>query len=234
MKTNKFLLIALSIFLVSHATAQVKKRVIKKASTTVRPKSVTKQNDRPNMSVSNVGTEKKTVLPETKIEDSNPVQSPSSESSTKKTKESQTENPFRAALGVKFLWGISLTGKYFIKPHQALEAIIRYKGYQGIGNDIALSALYEYERQIPGAEGLNWYAGAGAYFGHFAYKSSYDPELYGIETSNNYYGISGVVGLEYKINQLPIAISADWMPSYDLKGSSFVSENGGIGIKYTF
>lgn len=232
MKTNKFLLIVLSIFIVSLANAQVKKKVIKKTTTVVIPKSVANKNNVQNTSASNVNAETKTELSNTKVEEHNKSQLPSGKSTAKFV--TQLDNPYRAALGIKFLWGISLTGKCFIKPHQALEAIIRYRGYQGIGKDLAFSVLYEYQRQIPGAEGFNWYAGAGAYFGHFSYKSSYDPGLYGIKTSKSYYGLSGVVGLEYKIKQLPIAISADWMPSFDIKNSTFVAENGGIGVKYTF
>ncbi|WP_199120999.1 hypothetical protein [Pedobacter sp. ASV28] len=232
MKTNKFLLIVISIFIVSLANAQVKKKVIKKTTTTVTPKPVTNQGNVQNTSANNVNAETKTELSNTKVEDHNKSQLPSSKSTAKS--ETQIDNPYKAAIGIKFLWGISITGKYFLKPHQALEAIIRYKGYQGIGNDLAFSALYEYERQIPGADGFNWYAGAGAYFGHFSYKSSYDLGLYGIKTSKSYYGVSGVVGLEYKIKQLPIAISADWMPSFDIKGGAFVAENGGIGVKYAF
>lgn len=228
MKTNKFILIALGIFIVSLANAQVKKKVFKKTTTVVVPKSIPNKSSVQNTSVSNVNAETKTELSNTKVEDSNKSQLPTSKSET------QIDNPYRAALGIKFLWGISLTGKYFLKPHQALEAIIRYKSYQAIGNDLAFSALYEYEREIPGAEGFNWYAGAGAYFGHFSYKSSYDLGLYGIKTSNSYYGASAIVGLEYKIKQLPICISVDWMPSFDIKGSAFVAENGGIGVKYTF
>lgn len=228
MKTNKFLLIVLSLFITSLASAQVKKKVIKKTPTKVIPKSVANKNNIQNTSTNNEYTE--TELSNTKVENNKKPQ-PSSSKSTTKT---QMNYPYQAALGIKFLWGISVTGKYFIKPNQALEAIIRYKGYQGVGNDLAFSALYEYEKQIPVAEGFNWYAGAGAYFGHFSYKSSYDPGLYGIQTSNSYYGISGVIGLEYKIKQLPIAISADWMPSFDIKGSTFIAENGGIGVKYAF
>ncbi|HEX8607717.1 MAG TPA: hypothetical protein VF679_03675, partial [Pedobacter sp.] len=49
------------------------------------------------------------------------------------------------------------------------------------------------------------------------------------------FGLAGIIGLEYKIPSLPIAISADWQPGYIINhGIGFSAENGGIGVKYTF
>jgi len=142
-------------------------------------------------------------------------------------------HPYKAAVGIKFLWGISATGKYFLKEDQAIEAIIRYRSYSGIGKDIAITALYQFEKPIPNISGLHWLAGAGPYFGHFSYKSSLYSDLYP-NSGNSFYGVAAIAGLEYKIATIPLAISADWMPAFDFNGGGFGAESGGIGVKYTF
>lgn len=148
---------------------------------------------------------------------------PSEENKNKQnTPEYSTSQAYKAAVGVKFLWGIGLTGKYFFKPNQAIEAIVRYRSYGGLGNQLGVAALYEYHGEIKPVEGLRYYGGGGVF-----YTDS------GVGSSNA--GVSAVIGLEYKIKELPIALSADWMPSYNfINGSGFGAENGGLGIKYTF
>lgn len=141
--------------------------------------------------------------------------------------------PYKFALGVKFLWGISVTGKYFFKEHSALEGIVRYRSYGGYTNDIAFTALYEHQKPIASVPGLSWMLGGGPYVGHSSFKSSY---LFGdLEgASSTYFGINGIAGLEYRFESLPIAVSADWMPGVNFNGGGFGAENGGIGVKYLF
>ncbi|WP_379089987.1 hypothetical protein [Pedobacter sp. UC225_65] len=135
---------------------------------------------------------------------------------------------YKVAIGLKFIYGISATGKVFLTDKHALEGIVRYNGAGGLGSNIAFTALYEYHNNIKEVEGLRWFIGGGGHVNHFSWK---DSNIDGVTS----FGISGVVGLEYKIKTLPFAISADWVPGYMLSPSSgFSAENGGIGIKYTF
>jgi len=142
-----------------------------------------------------------------------------------------SEKPYRAALGIKFLWGISATGKFFLKDKAALEAIVHYDGMGGLGTALNLTALYEYHGNFA-VPGLRWYLGGGASLGYAKLKGFEDSEL---DSSTLSYGLDGVAGLEYKIDKLPIAISLDWQPGYSLNsGGGFISKSGGFGIKYTF
>ena len=145
-----------------------------------------------------------------------------------------TESPYKTALGVKFLWGISATGKYFLTDRHAIEGIVRYRSFGGIANDIALTGLYQYQRPIADLKGLYWLIGGGVYLGNSSIKNSILPAEYRKGTSSFYFGITGVAGLEYKFEGTPIAVSADWMPAINLNGGGFGSENGGLGVKYTF
>lgn len=110
----------------------------------------------------------------------------------------------------------------------ALEGIVRYNGAGGLGSNIAFSGLYEYHSEIKEIAGLRWYIGGGGHVNHFSWK---DVDAPGVTT----FGVVGTIGLEYKVKNLPLAVSADWQPAYIINhGAGFSAENGGIGIKYTF
>jgi hypothetical protein len=149
------------------------------------------------------------------------------------------EKSYRFSAGIRLLWGVGLSSKYFFRDRHAAEVILKIRGYRGIGRDVCLAGLYEYHKSIPGIDGLKVYGGGGAYVGYFSFKENislaleragYDNELYA--------GISGVIGAEYKFDGIPIAISVDWQPSLTLidsySGSGFGAQGGGLGVKYTF
>lgn len=140
---------------------------------------------------------------------------------------SQTEEPiYKTAIGIKFIYGISVTAKHFFDTKNAIEAIVRYNGAAGSGSNIALTGLYEYHGHINSVQGLRWYVGGGGYVNYLSWKDA-DP----VTT----FGIAGILGLEYKFKSTPIAVSADWQPGYVISDQiGFSAENGGIGIKYTF
>lgn len=147
------------------------------------------------------------------------------------------DNGYKTAIGLKALWGIGVTGKFFIKENTAIETIVHYDGLGGTGTALNLTALYEYHGNT-GLSGLRWYLGGGASVGYIKLKDM--PELDGINESEAdkgtlSYGIDAVAGLEYKFSKLPIAVSADWQPGYALNsGGGFGSKGGGFGVRYTF
>ena len=98
---------------------------------------------------------------------------------------------YKAALGLKFIYGVALTGKVFIKENSALEGILRYNGAGGLGNNIAFTGLYEYHAPIKGVDGLRWYLGGGGHVNYFSWK---DSDADAVTT----FGVAGVLGLEYK------------------------------------
>ncbi|WP_316828925.1 hypothetical protein [Pedobacter miscanthi] len=139
-----------------------------------------------------------------------------------------TSKNYSTAIGVKFLYGISLTAKHLLKEKHALEGIFTYRGFSGLGTQIGISVAYEYHLPVNGVQNLKLYVGGGGHFEHF----SFDDDLIDPTTT---VGALGVLGLEYKFKGLPIAISADWQPVFTFNsGGGFSAENGGIGVKYTF
>jgi len=213
---KKIIMIALCLLSIGFiAKAQTKKTVKKKTTTTKTTPTKTAPEKTVAPAKQAVEPEEKTVVKST----TRPVTRP---------KANAGNTRYKAAVGLKFIYGISLTGKFFISENSALEGILRYNGAGGLGSNIAFSALYEYHLPIKGVNGLRWYVGGG---GHVNYFSWDDSDIDGVAS----YGVVGVLGLEYKFSKLPLAISADWQPAYIISpGSGFSAENGGIGVKYTF
>lgn len=141
-----------------------------------------------------------------------------------------SDDYYSTAIGVKFLYGIALTGKHFISDKAALEGIIRYRNYDGFAKEFNFTALYEYHGKIAGASGLRWYGGGGAFVGYYSFDNNLPDN-----GSSTTFAVAGVLGLEYKIKGAPLAISADWQPLYIINANSgFAADNGGLGFKYTF
>ncbi|MGE8426746.1 MAG: hypothetical protein ACN6O7_02675 [Sphingobacterium sp.] len=236
----KIMLCLASVLAIGQVNAQTKKTSTTK-SKKVPHRNVTKQSKTSSttaaasntFSSANGPVQSATSAPQKDVNEEKKSDEPKLTGTTNRLAKTSSAAPYKAAVGIKFLWGISATGKYFLKEDQAVEAIIRYRSYSGLGKDIAITALYQFEKPISGAAGLHWVAGAGLYFGHFSYKSSVYEDLYP-SSGNSFYGASAMAGLEYKIKKAPLAISADWMPAFDFNGGGFGAESGGIGVKYTF
>ncbi len=132
------------------------------------------------------------------------------------------EQNYKTAVGIKF-YPAGLTVKHFVSDKAAVEGLL-YSWTYGA----RLTALYEFHGNISDVEGLKWYAGPGAHLQFW--KSIWKGAYGGVGL-----GIDGVVGLDYKFKDLPINLSVDWQPSYNITGwSHFEAGYGGVGIRYTF
>ncbi|WP_036155766.1 hypothetical protein [Maribacter forsetii] len=131
----------------------------------------------------------------------------------------QSDYTFAAGLGLDLFSGVTLVGpsaKYFFAEEHAGQAEIMFES--GL---TTITALYEYHGDISGADGLQWFAGAGPSFLLFGN---------GIGTE---VALRPVVGLDYKIDGVPLAFSFDWRPFIGL-GDLLGNEVGafGLGIRY--
>ena len=102
--------------------------------------------------------------------------------------------------GIGLRGGISsgLTVKHFIRENRAIEGILSFSYYQGAW----ITGLYELHTPAFGTVGLNWYYGGG---GHIGFMSSSNP-----------IGLDGILGLEYRIQEIPFTIGADLRPIINL------------------
>jgi len=107
------------------------------------------------------------------------------------------------------------TVKHFLNEKIAVEGII------GINDGLGLCGLYEFHFPIESVNNLQWFAGPGAYL---AFRNS--------TTS---FGAAGVVGLDYKFEELPINLTLDWKPELNFVPQvAFESSGLGLSVRYTF
>ena len=121
-------------------------------------------------------------------------------------------------LGIELGEGFTLVGpsaKYFFSEHHTGQAELLFDD-----NITAITLLYQYTSEFAGADGLQWYLGAG-------------PSFFLIGEGSSDVGIRPLVGLDYKINNVPLAFSADWRPYLSLDDGS---EAGifALGVRYAF
>lgn len=138
-----------------------------------------------------------------------------------------TGSSYKTALGVKFYPG-AISLKHFTTSNTALEGLGYFWNY-----GFRFTGLYEIHGNINGAPGLKWYIGPGAHVGVWndRYKDRYNND------DGAYFGVDGVLGLDYKFRGAPINMSIDWQPSFSFGTdgrNGFDGGWGGLGIRYTF
>ncbi|MEZ4721177.1 MAG: hypothetical protein R2813_04790 [Flavobacteriales bacterium] len=126
------------------------------------------------------------------------------------------KSAYTYAIGVRAGGESGVTGKYRFGSN-AIEGIISIQN-----NGIGLTGIYEWYAPAFSVPGMNWYYGLG---GHADARSQ---NIYIIEAPRNStdrlgLGVDGIVGIEYKIAPIPIAVSLD------LKPNITAWTNGGIG-----
>lgn len=138
------------------------------------------------------------------------------------TTTAQAQSSYKTAmgLGIDFGTGSTLVGpnvKHFFSEKDAGQFDILF----GNGNTL-LEAFYLYHGQFPNAAGLKWYLGAGP--GVNLYKGG----------SN--FLLRPAVGLDYKINDVPLNFSFDWKPwlIFGNGGSHFEPARFGLNFRYAF
>jgi hypothetical protein len=140
------------------------------------------------------------------------------------------KSEYTSALGGKFwAYGVGITFKQFLPNRNAFELV----GH--IWNDGGrFSGMYQFHYDIKGAPGLKWYVGPEA---HLAVYNNRNNEMFYFKNwdSGTYIGLGGVIGFDYKFNEIPINISLDWQPSFEFGNDhGFIGAWGGFAVRYTF
>ncbi len=114
------------------------------------------------------------------------------------------------------------TFKHFFFDPIALEVMLLSDMKEGV----ELSGLCEYQSPIPGlSKEFYWFAGAGLHAGSWGEKDQFVA------------GVDAVIGIEYVLPDLPMAIGVDWHPV-----ANFISEKEqkiwpikfGVSLRYCF
>lgn len=120
---------------------------------------------------------------------------------------------YTTAFGAKFY-----PSAFTIK--QKIGRDLKVEGLVYFWNGARITGLIESYLYIQGLPGLTWYVGPGAHI-QFSNKNTY------------YFGIDGVIGLDWKIKNAPLNFSLDWQPSFDFGiGGDFKGGFGGLGLRY--
>jgi hypothetical protein len=135
------------------------------------------------------------------------------------TQAQNTSSSYRTALGVKFYPG-AISIKHFVNDRAAIEGLASF--WKG---GVRFTGLYELHYPLLQVDGLQWYVGPGAHIGF------YDDKYYGGST---FFGIDGVLGIDYKIPGAPLNVSLDWNPSFEFGDGAEFQSWGGLGIRFTF
>ena len=134
----------------------------------------------------------------------------------------QKGQSYTTSAGVKFYPGAISVKHFLAEDNKALEGLGYFwdRGFR-------ITGLYEIHSDINSVDGLKWYIGPGAHLGFYNTK-------FGGGTS---IGVDGVLGLDYKFDDVPINLSLDWQPSFEFGnnyGNGFAGNFGGLAIRYTF
>lgn len=133
---------------------------------------------------------------------------------------------YKNAIGGRFGSANGISFKTALNKPAMLELILNFRNDRDDVDYLNLTGLYEVYKPINGAQGLNFYYGAGATIGSYKAKNL---------NGEAYLSANGVLGLDYKFNDVPFNLSIDWIPALRLtQKTGFYSGDVGLGIRFTF
>jgi hypothetical protein len=135
---------------------------------------------------------------------------------------------YKNAIGVRGGYSNGITFKHFISDKAALEFLLasRWRGYN-------FTVLYEVHKNI-GEPGLNFYYGAGGHIGRWrGYKNH--PWFHDDDLHYTVIGVDGIIGLEYNFKEIPLNLSIDYKPAFNLVGyQGFWYDEAALSVRIYF
>jgi hypothetical protein len=133
---------------------------------------------------------------------------------------------YTTGIGLRGGFSNGLTIRHFISESTAVEALVqtRWSGF-------SVTGLYEIQRNNAfDVDRLNWYYGVGAHLGMY---NSTDYTWSNSTGSVLVLGVDAILGMEYNFEELPINLSIDWKPAFNvLGGTKFWGDGGALSIRY--
>jgi hypothetical protein len=134
--------------------------------------------------------------------------------------------PYKTGLGVRLGTFSGLTVKHFVSSKNALEGILSFRW-----GGTAITGLYEWQKQIKGAPGLDWEIGLGGHIGFWDSNKYY----WARDNSSAIVGLDFILGLEYTFKDAPFSIGLDWKPAFNIIGDDhWWSDGAALSIRYNF
>ncbi|MEL6191829.1 MAG: hypothetical protein AAFR66_07255 [Bacteroidota bacterium] len=142
----------------------------------------------------------------------------------------QAQN-YTTAVGARLGSPISLSAKHFINETSAVEGFVGTRGWATY-RWFVVGGAYQYHRPIESVDNLQYYFGAGASVFFWTYDFVFSPEQ---DFSTTSFGVQGYLGLDYTLEDTPINLTLDWVPTiYVGNGFStgFAGGFGALGVRY--
>ena len=134
---------------------------------------------------------------------------------------------YRTGIGARGGFSSGINVKHFISEGSAMEGIFAF--HRG---GLLITGLYQYHATAFDAPGLQWFYGAGAHVG--IYGESHPHGWFPDNGDHIALGVDGIVGLEYKIEDIPISLSVDVMPRLNFFGHTGFFMGAGLSVRYVW
>lgn len=143
-------------------------------------------------------------------------------------------------------WSSGLTVKHFLsgKNGVAVEGLLT-REYAARGGRLTL--LLEKHLPISDFKGLQFYYGAGAHLGTYQGRYYFDDDRFGRKKNKYYYrysyddqsylvgGADLILGLEYKLPDLPFVVALDYKPFFEVfRGYTGFYNDAALSLRFAF
>lgn len=130
--------------------------------------------------------------------------------------------PYVMAVGFRYPYAIS---SKFINGLDAVETFISFSS-----NWTRATCIYELNKEL--SDGFSAFAGAG---GHITVWKKVWKVKHSYYDTDIALGFDAILGVDYKVQGLPIDISIDWQPNINAYGYKQLNfANGGINLRFAF
>ncbi len=131
------------------------------------------------------------------------------------------------SIGARFGSEQGLTLKHHLGGGAAVEGILAARTWS-----TNLTVLYHFFHKPTGIiDNLDWFVGAGGHIWLFnTNHRNFDQNNY---NGNAGIGIDGAIGMQYNFSEVPINVSLDWKPAFNIVGGSYFNGGGfGLSVRY--
>ncbi len=137
---------------------------------------------------------------------------------------------YKTGLGARLGFFNGITVKHFLSQNNALEGIASFRW-----DGFVITGLYEWQKGISGAPGLDYELGLGAHVGAFNGHNldwgNNDP----FDDNITVVGVDLLAGLEYTFAEAPINLALDWKPAFNFGDyHRWWGDGLALSIRYAF
>lgn len=137
---------------------------------------------------------------------------------------------YNFAIGIRAGGTSGITFKSFNSAGNTLEGILGF-----CGDCFSITGLFEKNREINNTNGLSWFYGGGAHIAFYEDDRWFSERNYDDDGALGF-GVDGIIGIEYKIPEVPLAFSLDFKPFVEIttRNNFLFWLDPGLGVKFAF